>query len=135
MYNQANQNKVRAEHLKRDAYLYIRQSSMKQVIENHESTLRQYELRHRAIALGWKSEQIKIIDCDQGHSGSRKVDRDGFKELVAQVSMGNAGIVMGLEVSRLARNNADWHNLLELCSFSGTLILDQDGALSENRIR
>lgn len=120
-------HKVKSGHLTRDAYLYIRQSSMRQVMENTESTMRQYELRERALALGWQSEQIRIIDCDQGRSGATDAGRDGFQQLVAEVSLGNAGLVMGLEVSRLARNNADWHRLLQLCAFTDSLILDQDG--------
>ena len=119
--------KVRTSHLQRDAYLYVRQSSMRQVLENTESTKRQYQLRDRALSMGWISEQIRVIDCDQGCSGASDVGRDGFQQLVAEVSLGNAGIVMGLEVSRLARNNADWHRLLQLCAFTDTLILDQDG--------
>lgn len=119
--------KVRTNHLQRDAYLYVRQSSMRQVLENTESTRRQYQLRDRALSMGWISEQIRVIDCDQGCSGASDVGRDGFQQLVAEVSLGNAGIVMGLEVSRLARNNADWHRLLQLCAFTDTLILDQDG--------
>jgi DNA invertase Pin-like site-specific DNA recombinase len=120
-------HKVRTIHLQRDAYLYIRQSSMRQVLENTESTKRQYQLRERALSLGWVSEKIRVIDCDQGCSGASDAGRDGFQQLVAEVSLGNAGIVMGLEVSRLARNNADWQRLLQLCAFSDTLILDQDG--------
>jgi DNA invertase Pin-like site-specific DNA recombinase len=120
-------HKVRTTHLQRDAYLYVRQSSMRQVLENTESTKRQYQLRERALALGWISEQIRVIDCDQGRSGASEAGRDGFQQLVAEVSLGQAGIVMGLEVSRLARNNADWHRLLQLCAFTDTLILDQDG--------
>ena len=120
-------HKVRTVHLQRDAYLYVRQSSMRQVMENTESTKRQYQLRERALALGWISEQIRVIDCDQGCSGASDAGRDGFQQLVAEVSLGSAGIVMGLEVSRLARNNADWHRLLQLCAFTDTLILDQDG--------
>jgi DNA invertase Pin-like site-specific DNA recombinase len=119
--------KVTADHLHRDAYLYVRQSTIKQVLFNTESTLRQYDLRGRAIALGWNANQIVVIDTDQGQSGASAVDRDGFQRLVADVSMGRAGIVLGLEVSRLARNNADWHRLLEICAISGTLILDEDG--------
>ena len=132
MYNEMNHRKVTPEHLKKEACLYIRQSSLKQVIDNHESTLRQYNFKEEAVRLGWKIEQVKVIDCDQGHSGSAKADRDGFQELVAQVSLCKVGMVMGLEVSRLARNNADWHNLLELCAFSNTLILDQDGLYDAN---
>lgn len=119
--------KVSAAHLRRDAYLYVRQSTMHQVLENTESTKRQYQLRDRALSLGWQSGQIKIIDCDQAQSGASQTGREGFQRLAAEVSLGNAGLVMGLEVSRLARNNADWHRLLELCSFTDTLILDQDG--------
>lgn len=120
-------HKINAKHLSRDAYLYIRQSTMRQVLENTESTKRQYQLREQALALGWPSEQIRVIDCDQAQSGASKSGRHGFQELVAKVSMGKVGLVMGLEVSRLARNNADWHRLLEICAFTKTLILDQDG--------
>jgi len=120
-------HKIKAHHLQKKAYLYVRQSSMRQVLENTESTKRQYELRERALALGWQSEQIRVIDCDQGRSGASEAGRDGFQHLVAEVSLGNAGIVMGLEVSRLARNNADWQRLLQLCAFTDSLILDQDG--------
>ena len=119
--------KVTAEHLRRGAYLYVRQSTLKQVLTNTESTHRQYDLRGRAIALGWTADQVVVIDTDQGQSGASATDRDGFQRLVAEVSMGRAGIVLGLEVSRLARNNADWHRLLEICALSGTLILDEDG--------
>src|ERR1700678_511779 len=119
--------KVQPYHLERRAYLYVRQSSMRQVIENVESTKRQYALRSRAIALGWRDDAIVVVDCDQGESGASAAWREGFQHLVAEVSMGRAGIVMGLEVSRLARNNADWHRLLEICALADTLILDEDG--------
>ncbi len=119
--------KVTAQHLQRDAYLYIRQSTPRQVLENTESTQRQYALRDRAVALGWPFERIHIIDCDLGKSGSQSFGRDGFQKLVGEVALGKAGLVMGLEVSRLARNSADWHRLIELCSLAGTLILDEDG--------
>ncbi len=121
------ESKITSEHLRRGAYLYIRQSSLHQVLENTESTERQYALRRRATALGWADEQIVVIDRDQGQSGASASDRIGFQRLVADVGLGKAGIVMGLEVSRLARNNADWHRLLEICAMSGTLILDEDG--------
>ena len=124
--NEAGQ-KVTAAHLKRNAYLYVRQSTPRQVLENSESTARQYALRQRAAALGWPPEQIVVIDTDLGQSGSSAVDRAGFQKLVAEVSLGNAGLVLGLEVSRLARNSTDWHRLLELCAYSDTLILDEDG--------
>jgi DNA invertase Pin-like site-specific DNA recombinase len=120
-------NKVTAVHLKRTAYLYVRQSTLRQVVEHTESTKRQYALKQRAVQLGWRAEQISVIDSDLGESGASMVDRDGFQKLVAEVSMGRAGIVLGLEVSRLARNSADWHRLLELCAFNDTLILDEDG--------
>jgi len=119
--------KVQPHHLERGAYLYVRQSSMRQVIENIESTKRQYALRGRAVALGWRDDQIIVIDNDQGESGASAAWREGFQRLVTDVGMGQAGIVMGLEVSRLARNNADWHRLLEICALADTLILDEDG--------
>jgi len=119
--------KVTSAHLERDAYLYIRQSTPRQVIENTESTLRQYALRERAVTYGWPLERIHVIDSDLGKSGANAQHRDGFQELVSEVALGKAGIVMGLEVSRLARNSADWHRLIELCAMGGTLILDQDG--------
>ncbi len=121
------ESKVTGEHLQRAAYLYVRQSSLHQVLENTESTERQYALRRRAVALGWPEDQIVVIDRDQGQSGASASDREGFQRLVADVGLGKAGIVMGLEVSRLARNCADWHRLLEICALSGTLILDEDG--------
>lgn len=120
-------DKVQASHLKRDAYLYVRQSTLQQVLENTESTERQYALRQRAVALGWPLERIVVIDTDLGHSGASYEDREGFQQLVAEVGMGHAGIVLGLEVSRLARNCSDWHRLLEICALSDTLILDEDG--------
>jgi len=119
--------KVQRHHLERGAYLYIRQSSMRQVLENVESTKRQYALRGRATALGWTDDKIIVIDADQGESGASASWREGFQRLVTDVGMGRAGIVMGLEVSRLARNNADWHRLLEICALADTLILDEDG--------
>lgn len=125
-------NKVTAFHLKRNAYLYVRQSTLRQVLEHTESTKRQYALRQRAVELGWRAEQVTVIDSDLGESGASMVDRDGFRKLVAEVSMGRAGIVLGLEVSRLARNCADWHRLLELCAFNDTLILDEDGIYNPN---
>ena len=118
--------KVADRHRSRKAFLYVRQSTLRQVVEHTESTRRQYELRRRAIALGWRDEQVVVIDADLGRSGANS-DREGFRTLVSEVSLGNAGIVLGLEVSRLARNNADWHRLLELCALTDTLILDEEG--------
>ena len=119
--------KVTSQHLERDAYLYIRQSTPRQVLENTESTQRQYGLRDRAVALGWPFDRIHVLDNDLGKSGSQSAGRDGFQKLVSEVALGKAGLVMGLEVSRLARNSADWHRLIELCSLGGALILDEDG--------
>ena len=118
--------KVATSHLSRDAYLYVRQSSPRQVFEHGESTRRQYALRERAVALGWPTESVIVIDGDQGLSGADS-DREGFQRLVADVGMGRAGIVLGLEVSRLARNSAEWHRLVEICALSETLIMDEDG--------
>src|SRR5262249_6073490 len=119
--------KITARHLSRLAMLYVRQSSLHQVFENTESTARQYALRERAIALGWPTERIVVIDQDLGPSGASAVDRAGFQRLVAEVGLGHVGLVMGLEVSRLARSSLDWHQLLEICAMTGTLILDEDG--------
>jgi DNA invertase Pin-like site-specific DNA recombinase len=129
-----NQSKVTADHLRRDAYLYVRQSTMRQVIENSESAMRQYDLRGRAVALGWPLERVIVIDIDQGLSGATAADREGFQRLVADVSLKKAGIVLGLECSRLARNNSDWHRLLELCSLTDTLICDEDGLYDPSTI-
>jgi DNA invertase Pin-like site-specific DNA recombinase len=120
-------SKVKANHLKRNAYLYVRQSTIRQVFENTESTKRQYDLRQKAIALGWPEDRIIVIDSDMGHSGASAADREGFKRLVTETGMGRAGIILGLEVSRLARNSTDWHRLLEIAALSDTLILDEDG--------
>lgn len=120
-------SKVQARHLSRNAFLYVRQSTLRQVFENTESTKRQYALQQRAIALGWRVEQVVVIDSDLGRSGASAVDREGFQRLVTEVGLGRAGIVMGLEVSRLARNSTDWHRLLEICALADTLILDEDG--------
>jgi len=92
-----------------------------------ESTKRQYALRQRAVALGWPEDRIIVLDNDLGQSGASAVDREGFQRLVTEVSLGRAGIVLGLEVSRLARNSTDWHRLLEICALTDTLILDEDG--------
>jgi DNA invertase Pin-like site-specific DNA recombinase len=125
MMNDPHQ-KVQASHLKRNAYVYVRQSTLRQVLENTESTKRQYGLRQRAVALGWAEERVIVIDSDLGQSGASS-DREGFQRLVTEVGMGHAGIVLGLEVSRLARNSMDWHRLLEICALTNTLICDEDG--------
>jgi len=126
MVQQINQ-KVTASHLKRQAYCYVRQSTLKQVFENTESTKRQYALRDRAVALGWPVVQIVTVDSDLGETATSVADRQGFQKLMTEVSLGRVGLVMGLEVSRLARNNADWARLLEICAITDTLILDEEG--------
>jgi len=123
----ATPSKVTSEHLRRHAYLYVRQSSLAQVHDHRESTARQYDLQRRAHALGWATDQIVVIDEDLGLSGASAAERSGFQRLVAEVGLGRVGLVMGLEVSRLARNSSDWHRLLEICALAETLILDEDG--------
>ena len=118
--------KLTVSHLNRHAFVYVRQSTLRQVAEHQESTRRQYALRERATALGWAADQIVVIDADLGRSGA-STDRAGFQRLVAEVGLGRVGIVLGLEVSRLARNSTDWHRLLEICALTETLILDEDG--------
>ena len=120
-------NKIAATHLQRQAYLYVRQSTLRQVLENTESTKRQYALRERAVALGWPLDRVVVTDSDLGQSGADS-DRLGFQQLVvAAVGLGEVGVVLGLEVSRLARSSSDWHRLLEICALTDTLILDEDG--------
>ena len=119
--------KVTREHLRRRAFVYVRQSTTAQVEFNRESTARQYRLAEKAVELGWRREQIKVLDEDLGLSGSGLTERSGFAHLTAEVALGHAGIVLGLEVSRLARNNADWYRLLDLCGATDTLIGDADG--------
>src|SRR2546422_22242 len=129
----ATLQKITARHLSRQAMLYVRQSTLHQVLENTESTARQYGLRERAIALGWEASRIVVIDQDLGQSGASAVDRAGFQRLVAEVGLGHVGLVMGLEVSRLARSSLDWHHLLEICTMTGTLILDEDDANQDRK--
>src|SRR6266705_206139 len=119
--------KIGASHLGRAAYVYLRQSTDAQVEHNRESTQRQYALAARATALGWPAHQVVVIDEDLGLSGSGVVERGGFARLTAEVALRHVGIVLGLEVSRLARNNADWYRLLDLCALTDTLIGDADG--------
>jgi DNA invertase Pin-like site-specific DNA recombinase len=120
-------SKITAEHLSRCAIVYLRQSSPKQVEQNRESTARQYDLAQHAVKLGWRRDQVKVIDEDLGISGSGVSERTGFARMTAEVALGQVGIVLGLEVSRLARNNADWYRLLDLCGMTNTLIGDGDG--------
>src|SRR3981189_1928798 len=106
------------------AYVYVRQSSVNQVRQHQESTELQYRLVDRAIGLGWPCERVQVIDEDLGKSGAGSVERHGFQKLIAEIGLGNAGLVVSLDASRLARNNRDWHQLLELCSVFGVLIAD-----------
>ena len=119
MFTDTATSKVTAAQLGKPALLYVRQSTLKQVIHNADP--RTAVPAPPGIALGWTDDQITVIDIDQGHSGASAADREGFQHLVAEVSLGRAGIVLGLECSRLARNSADWHQLLELCGMTGTL--------------
>ena len=120
-------SKVTASHLRRQAFIYPRQSSQGQLQRNVESTARQYALVERAIELGFTREQIVVIDDDLGITGDGTVDREGFARLVSEVALGHAGLVLGLECSRVARNNSDWYRLLDLCGVTDTVIGDLDG--------
>ena len=126
------QEKINPDHLRRKACLYIRQSSLYQTEHNQESTRRQYDFQGRARALGWSAERIEIIDEDQGLSGAGAVARPGFERLAAEVGLGQVGLVLCLEVSRLARNSTQWHRLLELCALSETLLMDEDAIYDPN---
>ncbi len=121
------QQKIRPEHLDRAAVVYVRQSSRQQVLEHSESTRLQYALAGRAVALGWARSQVTVIDDDLGVSAATADSRKGFARLVAEVTMGRVGVVLGIEMSRLARTGRDWHQLLELCCLSGVLLADPDG--------
>src|SRR4051794_17801810 len=122
--------KITPAHRRRRAVVYVRQSTPGQVERNVESTARQYALRERAIELGWPAEQVVVVDEDLGRSGASSDGRFGFEELVADVGLGQVGLVLALETSRLARSSADWHQLLDLCALTGTLIADIDGVYS-----
>ena len=119
--------KIRPEHLDRAAVVYVRQSTKQQVLEHPESTRLQYALAERAVALGWARSQVVVIDDDLGVSAATADSREGFARLVTEVTMGRAGVVLGTEMSRLARTGRDWHQLLELCCLSGVLLADPDG--------
>ena len=120
-------SKIQPSHLHKPAYIYIRQSTMGQVRHHQESTERQYALRDKALQLGWSADMIRILDRDLGMSGAQVVNREDFQVVVADVSMRKVGAVISLEASRLSRSNTDWHRLLELCAFTDTLIIDEDG--------
>ncbi len=121
------ESKVTRAHQARAAIVYVRQSTLMQVREHTESTMRQYDLATQAAPLGWASTDIEVIDADLGLSGRSATHRDGFKQLVARVCLGEGGAVFGLEVSRLARSNADLARLLELARLTDTLVIDNDG--------
>jgi DNA invertase Pin-like site-specific DNA recombinase len=122
--------KITEAHRRRRAVVYVRQSTLGQVERNTESAARQYALRNRAVELGWPQESVVVVDGDTGRSGASAAGRVGFKELVAEVGLGHVGVVLALEVSRLARSSADWHQLLDLCALTATLIADADGVYS-----
>jgi DNA invertase Pin-like site-specific DNA recombinase len=119
-------------HLERFAFVYIRQSTPYQVQHHHESRARQYALVNHVVALGWPRERVVVIDEDQGQSGKSAEHRSGFHRLLAEVSMRHAGLIMGLEMSRLARSSRDWHHLLEMCALFGTILGDEDGIYAPN---
>lgn len=119
--------KIRPDHLERRAFIYVRQSTLFQVREHTASTARQYDLVQRARDLGWAPEQITVIDQDQGRSGASTTGRTGFQALMGDVGLGQAGAVLSLEVSRLARSSSDWYRLLEICALTETLGLDEEG--------
>src|SRR5437763_17157092 len=114
-------------HLARRAIIYIRQSSPHQVLTNQESLRLQYDLRRRALDLGWREEDIEVIDTDLGLSGAAAMHREGFKDLIARVTLDQVGIVLSSEVTRLSRNCSDWYPLLDLCGYRQCLIGDRDG--------
>jgi DNA invertase Pin-like site-specific DNA recombinase len=120
-------SKVQSRHLERVAAVYIRQSTLQQVQEHRESTALQYALRSKAIAWGWSGDRVLVIDEDLGCSGASAEGRTGFQRLLAEVSLGHVGLVLGIEMSRLARSCRDWHQLLELCALFDTLLADADG--------
>ena len=119
--------KINQIHLNRKACVYLRQSTMGQVRLNRESTERQYALKDRALAFGWQEELIEVLDGDLGLSGTQSTERKDFQLLVSDVSLGKVGAIFALEASRLSRSSADWTRLVELCAFSGVLIIDEDG--------
>lgn len=131
MINVTN-NKIKNGHLNRKAFLYIRQSTLRQVYENNESTKRQYALKERLITSGWDNSRIEVIDSDLGQSGADSENRHGFQYLLTEVMMNRVGIVAGIEVSRLSRSSSDWNKLLQIAALSDTLIMDEDGLYNVN---
>ena len=119
--------KIQPGHLDRLAVVYIRQSTPQQVLDHQESTRLQYGLVARAQAWGWPAERILVIDDDLGKSGASAEARTGFQRLVSEVSLAHVGLILGVEMARLARSNTDWHRLLEVCALFQTLLADLDG--------
>src|SRR5262244_1574278 len=124
---------ITPQHLTRKAIIYIRQSSPHQVLTNQESLRLQYALRERAVELGWRTEEIEIIDGDLGLSGAATHDREGFKELLTRVTLGEVGLIFSVEVQRLSRNCSDWYPLLDLCGYKHCLIADRDGVYDHGK--
>src|SRR3989304_92202 len=124
--------KIQDHHLDRLAMVYVRQSSPQQVLENRESRERQYALADLAAGLGWPADRVIVIDEDQGLSGKFSENRNGFQRLLTEVTMDHVGLVLGLELSRLARSCKDWHHLVEVCAVFDTLLYDQDGVYNAN---
>jgi len=118
--------KITPQHLQRRAYVYVRQCTRGPVLHHQESIQRQYALKDKALSLGWNESQIRVLDRDLGLSGTQSQNRKDFKTLLADVSLGKVGAILALDASRLTRSQADWHRLIEVCSLSGTLILDED---------
>jgi len=125
--NETTKGKVTSNHLSRRVCVYVRQSTASQVELNRESTQRQYALVDRAVALGWPREQVEVVDSDLGTSGAGHAQREGFTHMTAETALGNIGLILSIEVSRVARNNSDWYRLLDLCAMTDTLIGDEDG--------
>ena len=125
-------SKIMPAHLNRMAIVYVRQSSQKQILENRESTERQHGFAEQAVAFGWPRDRVLTIDEDLGKSGRTTEGRDGFQHLVSEVTLNHVGMVLGLEMSRLARSSKDWHAFFEMCAIFGTLITDEDGVYDGN---
>ena len=119
--------KIRDLHLDRIAIVYVRQSDPQQVFNHRESRERQYELVELAVALGWPRDRVLLIDDDQGQTARIADHRGGFHRILAEVTMEHVGLIIGIDMSRIARNNRDWHNLLEMCAIFGTMLADEDG--------
>jgi DNA invertase Pin-like site-specific DNA recombinase len=126
------EGKIQGWHHDRLAVIYVRQSSRQQVADHGESTRLQYGLTGRAAALGWPASRVMVIDEDLGRSAANAAGRPGSARLVAEITMGHVGLVLGLEMSRLARAGRDWHQLIELCSLAGALLADADGIYDPN---